>query len=54
MWQQPVQWLSGSWENADHEYTTYVTFGSVPVIFIEKNVKKCKIFGKESERSRKR
>lgn len=50
----PVQLHSGSWEDADHECATYVTSASIPVIFIEKNVKKCKIFGKESERSRKR
>lgn len=54
MWQQPVQLHSGSWEDVDHECATYVTFASIPVIFIEKNVKKYKIFGKESERSRKR
>ena len=54
MWQQPVRLHSGSWEDADHECATYVTSVSVLVIFIEKNAKKCKIFGKESERSRKR
>ena len=39
MWQRPVQLHSGSWENAEHECATCVTFGPIPVIFIEKNVK---------------
>ncbi len=31
---------------------TYVVFVSIPVTFVENIVKKCRIFGKESERSR--